>query len=162
MREVRRKLHSTTSEKKSGSSGVDCVLCHFNFSGTVNAGEHTMRLFIYKQNTHKPHLVSLFKNIRNLTMTLHGFPHSLPCRDANEITYDERTCSDSGSSILAGLVRRDWLTEWLASWQTRCGKVWTGLLWGKVGKNLSCLLCWLGNAPEKGEKETQTKRMWTG
>lgn len=126
----------------------------------MNVGEHTIRLCIYKQITHKPHLVSLFKNIRDLTMTLHGFPHLLPCCDANEITYNESP--DLGSNILAGLVWRDWLTELLASWQTHCGKVWTGLLWGKVGKNLSCLLCWLGNTPERGEKETQTKRMWTG
>ncbi len=52
-----------------------------------------------------------------------------------------------------------WLTDWLAGWQTDCGKIWTGLLWEKAGKNLSCLLCWHGNTQEeRGIKGREKKR----
>lgn len=48
-----------------------------------------------------------------------------------------------------------WLTDGLDVWQTDCGEVWTGILWGgKAGKNLSCLLGWHGNTQEdRGTKE---------
>lgn len=51
-----------------------------------------------------------------------------------------------------------WLTDWLAGWQTDCGKIWTGLLWGKAGKNLSCLLRWHGNTRGKRNKGGREKR----
>lgn len=48
------------------------------------------------------------------------------------------------------------LTERLDGWQTACGNIWNGSLWGKAGKNLSCLFRRVGNSQEEyNQRETR-------